>query len=157
LRQAYDYWQDQPGNCRAARSRGAIRGRRRRTLNGLHEAHKGQRVFYCTSTRGRQPNEATTMRRSSPSRDVFYQSPSEHPLRGRNIQDSRMLNRVTRVQRNAPGVKTFAVTCRTNISQKRTPSRPGHGTDLSSARRLIEYGRKPVMEFSISFSRLLHI
>jgi len=38
------------------------------------------------------------------------------PVTGSELQDSRILNIVTLVQREAPGVRTFAAACRMDVS-----------------------------------------
>jgi hypothetical protein len=122
LRQAYDYWQDQPGSYRRRRRR---RRRRRgptefssagpthaRTASSSSHVRRsphgrGARVALvrthvdaALNVRTEAPGRAALRRQKptrGPDRGRPFLSPSRHPLRGRNTQDRQARNEPTRV------------------------------------------------------------
>jgi len=95
LRQAYDYWQDQPGSYphRRSRAKGDTDDGDRSTdvQSPFRSSHQSFTVFTVSTAAadGERTNETSTSLASNvhDDDDEFFRTPSEHSLRGRNAQD----------------------------------------------------------------------
>ena len=93
MRQAYDYWQDQPGSSscnvappcgrRSVRAYGSRAGHRTRT------SVFNLTVWWTTCGQHASTTDTTQPFGIAAGRRRNYVAPSEHPLRGRNVQDCR--------------------------------------------------------------------